>query len=490
MRTTHGALLVGLLLLLTSCSVLPDEFNLSPIYRHRVGPDGRAQEIDILWPLLHWERNPNSGGDDTRLRPFWRQVHLPARNRIEHQFLAPLGDAYFDDEESKLSLFPLWFYRKHLEMGHEDAWDIDWNILYLFWGGQSSDGENYLGLAPIYGSIKDFLTYDEWGWVFFPFYVWWKKGDARGTQLLWPLISWGNDGKQGGHNWLRFLPFYGESIRPGVRESRSLLWPFFHWAHEFEKGGGVTSEFMFWPLFGWSLGPRYRLYSFLWPLFRYGYEVVQEGADPKYWQLDYPWPLLRYRWDDTSKRQILQNWFFPLFGHTKTTSKDLWSLLYPFVWVETWEDETSRHDQTLILPFFSDIESRRKKPASEQPTDGTVAYEKGSRRRLRLWPFFSKRQERDGSWQWQLLDIWPYEGKNSYGIKEAYDWIWVLAEERGDALGNSQVRSFANLYTSRNFAGRRFQCSVPFLFNYEETEDGAKTLRLFQVLPIRWGGED
>ena len=490
MRRARGLLLASLLLLLGSCGVLPDEFNLSPIYRHRVGPDGMAQEIDLLWPVLHWERSQETGGSDTRVRPLWRQLQLPARDRVEHQFLAPLGDAYFDAEESKLSLFPLWYYRKHLEMGREGAWDIDWNVLYLLWGGQSADDENYLGLLPIFGSIKDFLTYDEFGWVLFPFYVWWKKGTAQSTQLLWPLISWGDDGQEGGEHWFRILPFYGESIRPGVRESRSLLWPFFHWAHELEERGGVTREFMFWPFFGWSLGPRYRLYSFLWPLFRYGYEIVQEEGDRKYWQLDFPFPLIRYRWDDTTSREIVQHWFFPVFGHTTTTTKDAWSVLFPIAWFETWEDETSRHDQTMILPFFYDIESRRKKRGSEQPEDGPAAYEDGRLRRTRLWPLFSKREGHDGSWQWQLLDVWPYDGEYSYGINEAYDWIWVLAEEQGDARGNRRVRSFANLYTSRNFAGRRFQCSVPLLFNYEETESGAKTLRLFQVLPIRWGGDD
>jgi hypothetical protein len=505
-RLPRAFLLFLIPALLASCGVLPDEFNISPLYRHRIGPEGQVQEVDVLWPLVHWERNPETGGSDTRLRPVWRKQTIPARDRVEHQFLAPLGDAYEDPEESKLSLFPFWYYRKHLEMGQEGAWDIDWNVLYLLYGGYAADGENYLGLLPFYGKLRDFLTYDEFGWFLFPLHVWWRKGTAKSDMYLWPLISWGDDGQEGGAHWFRFLPFYGESIRPGKSASHSLLWPFFHWDYQLTRSGRVDG-FFFWPFFGWSLGPRYRLWTWLWPLFRYGYEIAEEGAEPRYWQLDAPFPFVRYRWDDTTSREITQQWFFPLFGHTTTTTKDALSVLFPIGWFETWEDATSRHEQTLILPFYYDIISRRKKAqplvsglgeGSEEdgqasaagPPSGDALYEEGRLRRLRFWPLFSKREQHDGSWSWQFLDLWPYDGDYAYGINEAYDWVWVLAEQSGDARGNSRFRSFANLYSSRNFAGRRFQSSVPFLFNYVEDEDGKATLRLLQCIPIRWGGDD
>jgi len=72
-------------------------------------------------------------------------------------------------------------------------------------------------------------------------------------------------------------------------------------------------------------------------------------------------------------------------------------------------------------------------------------------------------------------------------VDPAYDWIWTLATRKEDRRGNSRFRSFAHLFSSRNFAGRRYQASVPFLFNLEKNEDGSGVFRLFQFIPFSWG---
>ncbi len=48
---------------LDSCAWLPSEFNFSPIYRHRLDKDGSVLEMDVLWPIVHYETRPDGGTD-------------------------------------------------------------------------------------------------------------------------------------------------------------------------------------------------------------------------------------------------------------------------------------------------------------------------------------------------------------------------------------------------------------------------------------------
>ncbi|MGA0870019.1 MAG: hypothetical protein ACO3UM_13910 [Planctomycetota bacterium] len=96
----------------TSCTWLPHEFNLSPLYRQRLADDGTPLEVDALWPLVHYERT-EEGGHDFRVRPLYRRVTEPDqrdfvdRPATEHQFLWPLGRVRVDDEQQTARLFPL-----------------------------------------------------------------------------------------------------------------------------------------------------------------------------------------------------------------------------------------------------------------------------------------------------------------------------------------------------------------------------------------------
>ena len=85
------SLLAGLLLVFASgCSLMPRELNLSPLWFHRCDATGEVLEWDCAWPLLHYERTPD-GGDDFRVRPFYRRLTEPELEASEHQFLWPLG---------------------------------------------------------------------------------------------------------------------------------------------------------------------------------------------------------------------------------------------------------------------------------------------------------------------------------------------------------------------------------------------------------------
>jgi hypothetical protein len=72
------------------------------------------------------------------------------------------------------------------------------------------------------------------------------------------------------------------------------------------------------------------------------------------------------------------------------------------------------------------------------------------------------------------------------GIEENYGFLWELAVGRQRAADDRAYDVLGRVFTRRTRQGTT-TWSVPFLFNYESGEDG-RTLRLFQVLPIPFGG--
>lgn len=490
-----AAFLVCWTLLGTSCAWLPAEFNLAPLYRQRMAPDGRLAELDVLWPLIHWER-PDEGGQDLRLRPLWRRVSSEDGTETRHEFLAPFGEGRFDETEDVLRLFPLFYYRNHLHNGIAGQWDKDWWITPLIWGGSSALGENYFGVFPIYGSIPQFLSYDRLTWLLFPLFLRTTKSDMTGTHLLWPFIGWGGSERPNRPYWWRVLPFFAKSIDPGKRESYSTLWPFFHWGRERLDKAHPYDSFFFFPFVGWKTGGAFLSWTFLWPFFRHAERSAnsddEEGGRYSYW--DFPWPLLRWLDDEWSEKPLHQRWITPFWSRTWTDRQDSTVWLYPFIWLRRYWSKMRDRTDTFILPFFWKNRIRHKSVehrGTYERFDDDDKFEEGEDTHWRLWPLADMRSDRDGAWRFRALSPWPYDGTYATGVREAYDWVWTLWHDEGDARGNRRTRSFAHLWSSRNFAGQRYQSSMPFLFNYEAEagEDGVRTLRLFQFLPIRWGGK-
>ncbi|MEZ5990080.1 MAG: hypothetical protein R3F30_13325 [Planctomycetota bacterium] len=500
-----------LLLLLASCQLLPDEFNLSPLYRQRVSPDGELVEMDFLWPVFHYEKPPQAKAWDFRVRPLWRIVRDEEKDRTAHQFLVPLGLVRNQEELTEARLFPLFWFKQHWNEGRPEQWDRDWMALLLLWGGTSWDGsEDYFAFIPFWGRLRNFLTYDELGFFLWPLYMWTERGKAWGRHIIWPLGGFGGEDVPDGNWWWRALPFFGANVDPGREEHYTALFPFLWWGYRQLHTPYPSTYQRFWPLLGWSVGGAFVAWDIAWPLIRHAH--LKEGkaaqalglpegsvADGDYLYWDLPWPLFRYEHDSLRSEPRDRMWITPLYYGTLTGDSDLRGYLGPLFWFRHyWDHRGDRYDR-YILPFFWDKRIRYRKPRPEGPpaTDrdtgqeaegqGDVEwYERGDQATV-YWPLVRFEEDRYGSWLSRGLAPWPFEGGPSLGIREAYDWAWVLWEAQGDALGNSRTRTFLDLWTSRNFAGKRYQCSVPLLFNLVLDERGGGTLRLLQLFPISWG---
>ncbi len=468
----RGFVVLGLALLAPSagCTWLPAEFNLSPVYRHRLDERGDLLELDVLWPIIHYERTPD-GGDDFRVRPFYRRVTEPVTDivgqaAVEHQFLWPLGRIRYDEQESRSRLFPLWWRMSRID--DEGLHDVDWYALFpFFWGGSREDGnENYFGFFPFYADLPDFLTYERLLFVMWPLYTRTVKDGRVGNVLLWPLIGWGSG--PDGYLWHRFLPLWSYVNTPRYWRW-AILWPLISWGVEALDTERPVHDFMIWPFYGRKWGRGVHGWAALWPLFQ-NYEI--EGRFKK---VDIFWPFLRFQEDLSAARPLLSWWWWPVVSRTLTDVQSAWVFAWPVFWWGRYSDPDAERERVRFEPVYS--------RERVHGVDGTEAEE------LNVWPYVHREwKARHGEQfeaEWWFPSPWPWTRGNAYGVREAYAWLWTVAEGRRRAPDDVSMHLTANLFTTRQ-RGSRKSMSVPFLFSYDaDAKDG--TLWLFNFLPIPVG---
>lgn len=460
---------MALPLLIAACSLMPSELNLSPLYFHRLDEQGALLELDVLWPIVHYEQTPQ-GGDDFRLRPLYRRVTEPETKAVEHQFLWPFGRVRTDPEEQSQRLFPLWSWRRRIN--GEGERDVDWYLLFPFvWGGASADGrEDYLAVFPFYVDIPQFISYDRFKSVLFPLYVRLDKEGHRHTFYLWPFFGTSSCA-EANHDWFRLWPLYAHDIEPGRYQRHYLFWPFVGWGTENIDTENPVKTFWFWPFFGSRSGRDASGWTVFWPLFE------QDQRRDHFYKLNLFWPFFHY-YENRLEDHVVQWWLWPIYGQVKSDDQKGWSVLWPLIWWREYTDPDGKSDQQFILPFFWHVHRDYKH------TGITHDFTK-------LWPLWhgTRETDRDGTPQtgnWSLLSPWPWREGNATGIEEAYGWLWEIARGVRRAPDDRAVDLAARLYTERVRHGRT-QVSVPFLFNYEG-DGGGGTLRLFQFLPIPFFG--
>lgn len=459
------------LLSLVGCSSLPSEFNLSPLFRQRLDENGKVLELDVLWPLIHYEVTPE-GGSDFRIRPFYRRLEKPDLEpnawATDHQFLWPLGRVRQNEQETSGRLWPLWNYKQREDAdGNRES---DWYFLFPFvWGGSGGKNgeESYLGVFPIYLDAPQFLTYDRLTIALWPLYVRTQKDDRVGHTFLWPLLGFGYSSQPDGNRWHRILPLYNYIAHPGRYARYALLWPFLNWSWENLDSDDPMFSHAFWPLYArqCSESGRRSGWSFLWPLFQ------SRRIGEEYRRIDAPWPIYRYERDLRNGKDFLQWWVWPLVSRTLAPKQRAWSVLWPLIWFREYEDPEGKQTHRWVLPFYWHVHR-----------DWNDGREDDF---LKIWPLWHRERKHDGTGEWSVLSLWPYQKANAEGVDEAYGWLWTLARHRTRKPDDQSFELAAHVYSQRR-RGKRIQTSVPFLFNYES--DGSEsTLRLFQFIPLRFG---
>lgn len=472
MRGAARLALATILPLVASCSILPRELNLSPLWFHRLDEQGNLLEMDALWPVIHYEQT-EAGGDDFRIRPLYRRITEPDPAAVEHQFLWPLGRVRSDAEEASSRIFPLWSYRRHVNQHGEQ--DVDWYALFpLLWGGKTDSGdENYFAFFPFYADIPDFLTYDRFQTVLFPLYVRLDKEGHRHYLTPWPFVGFSTCA-EGPHDWFRVWPLYGHDLDAGKHARHFAAWPFFSWGTENLDTDDPVHTFWAWPIYGERWSRRLQGRAILWPLFE---QIDQTDGFHK---LNVLWPLFHYYKSETSVDQHLtQWWFWPFVGRALSDDQDSWSFLWPLIWWRNFHDPQSETQQQWFLPLLWHIRTTIANGATED--------------HLQFWPFAHRTEHRDQSGalvrgNWSVFSPLPWRDGNATGFSEIYGFLWELATGRQRNADDHSVDLVARAY-SRRERKNSTTSSVPFLFNCESDSEG-DTVRLFQFLPLHFNRGD
>ncbi len=385
--------------------------------------------VDVLWPLWRYE---SRGGQD----PGWHLRALPLlwftkRPEAETSLILPIYYRIRDAENDYLHIVP--FYGQHSEYG---------GLL-----------RRTFIVPPLY-----IATHDE-------------REHLQRRDFLYPLARF-ETSQAGTKNYaLPFFYYRGAASRSHlnvlglfdrdkseVRVS-SLFYPFYSGVEAFGEGSRTS-----WlPFFDWRFfserEPKGEDTSVLFPLasFQRRDEERSRWIFPFYWWFDdgagetnkHIWPFFGVDHERTGLRRL--STLFPLFFYgtnEEGTIKDA-GVLFPFGGASTEEGE-SKH---WFIPLFYHR-------TTEHGDDA------GSRTWV-LWPLFSRTSEADGSSQWNSL------------------FTLLLNHEHGPgADGADEFSLLGALYRGRS-EGTKTSRSVAFLFRYEN-DAGARTLKLFHLIPIRF----
>ncbi len=456
-----------MLMLLESCSIFPKEFNLGPIYRHRLDEKGELLSCDVLWPIFHYEKGKENAGD-FRARPLFRKISRPGKNE-EFQFIWPFGRAFTSKEESSFRIFPLvWWRNRNLKDGE----DLDWYFLFpIFWGGMEK-GRGHFGFFPIYGRIPEFLSYDQVGWYLFPFYVWTEKGKTHSRSILWPFFGKGWSDDPRGPTWFRALPFYAKSRKKGQWDHTAILWPFFQWGKENMSGKDPRSYWFFFPLAGSSKGKVSSAFTLAWPFFNF------RCINRESYKYDIPWPIIRicnerFEKPDGTKGHFSQCWVMPIFASTNSEEISSLVILFPFVWVREHKTPYLKTKSLYFLPLFYSV-------TNEHPGGKKDSYAK-------FFPLFSVEKQENGDSTLRILDPFPFRLDKGEGYYELYDFLWNLFTYKKEK-GHISITTPANIFCYDHTEAST-TWSIPFLGHVEKTKKGRTVLRLFHLIPITLKGE-
>ena len=452
----------------SGCATLspgPRRENFAPLFLYSEDEERGGKAIDMLGPFFRYRKDPVEG--DLAFRPlFYRQK---AEKKYTLEYLYPLGQYQRTERETDSYLMPV--YRTHRDLTEKQK---DRNFLLAIWG-ETDKGESYGGFFPLYGNLKKRFGHDEMNFFLWPLYSDSRDGESKTTTLLWPIFSYSEGGGREGFN---IWPLGGYDRKENDYKKSFFLWPIFHFEKRYLYTDNPAEINMVWPLYvSWESSTRAQK-SVLWPLF-----TRVTDANEHYTQWDFPWPLIQ--WANGDDKSIFR--IFPFYGHKHWETQDRGYILFPIYWYEHDEDDRSKGvlDRYLLL---SKHQTRLWKNEGKEE------------RRLRIWPFFYYRQEKEGDaflyWpciipvdfdgyerNWvPLLSVYEYR-RNPQGTSES-KFLWGFYVHRQSALRELYELSFFwTYYQGKNLS---YFALLRGLLEYR-SEGSNRALRvLYSPWPIEW----
>ena len=384
-----GLCLCPVLLLAEVTNRTPDRI----VSRFRVGP-------------VFEYRATRDGGTFWALRPLYSRLSDPADDTRVSDIVWPLGTVHHQQEQLWWRL--LLAYGSDLDVNRSDA---AWNaaLFPIYYQGRTRQGEDYWALFPIYGHLPHVLLMDDIDFALFPAYLNYAVNGVRRDYYLWPVFS--HTGEERGVSRTGVFPVFGRTQRSDERHTY-CFWPF--WTSAVYSGERNPGEsWMLFPLCGEVGRAKERQWLFLPPFFSH---TATDSAER--WRM--PWPFIESVTTKTSQKRSL----WPLYGEAGSEDEKRWYAAWPLIESFDMRTGSRRVERSRFFPFYV----------------GETVYERdasGSERvketYTRLWPFFSRESDRNGSHLRALeLSLIRYSG----GIERNWAPFWTVYEriEREDEI--------------------------------------------------------
>lgn len=426
-------------------------FLLLPLFG-RASTDAGYARTWLLPPLLGLESDPTK--DLTGTDVLWPLVRYASEGtgdeRVRHFRLLPL----------------LWF---------DVRPDTHANVVFPFYWDIGDANNRYVHFVPLYGHHSEDGGLRTRSFFLPPLLVATEdKGEQiHRTDVLWPLLRFESsaDGalnyaiplfwhrERGARSHLNVLGLFDRD-RSEVA-TRTMLWPL--WSATDAAGEGRRTSWL--PALDVRYladeAPQGSTTSFLFPLADFS---RAEGGFRR-WLFPFFW------WaDDGVQSSHFHIW--PLFGVNEKAGVRTYSTLFPFFFRGSNDDGTvgksgflfpfggSTRDASEARHWLFPLFYHSSIAEAEQGSEGPAASEDFT---WVLWPLFSRTVKSDGSSRWHSL--------------------FELLRSEQDANA-SQFSVLHSLFRTRTEGARTTQ-SVAFLYHYEN-DAGARTLKLFHLIPIRW----
>ncbi len=482
--TRLRTILTGLLLLeclgLAGCA--GPRANLWPFYFQETriseqAPPGAITTTEVLYPLFALETGLSRHYHV--LRPLYNYESNVREGWHRLQYLWPLG--LQRGREGDIWMHRLWPLFLHLEKTQSGgAEKVVHGFLFplVYWGYRPPEGR-YFALLPLAGVTHGLLG-DTFSFVAFPVYSYYRQGDYRRYNVLWPLFSVGGT-PDGERRLLRAWPLYVHNWKADTYDHHYVLWPFVRWGTQ-------------------QWGPEHdrlvRRYAAFHPFFasqttrdasgktvEYQRQVLlvtrkrdlREGKEQSGWS--FLFSLIR--WRSSPQKDELR--IFPLYWRTThyraggRESGRKWTRYrapWPILWVDVDDEfDPGRNVRNIIVaPFYWDF--------THSYTTGEHAG--STARSITLWPLATWRSERDGSVHFHILSHgWS---DSSEGYKRNYRAFFDLFQYHSRPDGERETRLLWRLYHHRRGPAGRY-LSVPLLATYDGIGDeGAEGEKSCSVL--------
>ncbi len=441
---------------IAGCATLnpgPRRENFAPLFIYSEDEEREGRAIDILGPFFTYRKDREE--KDVAFRPLFYSKTEADRYRLDYVY--PMGK-YERTRDRVESYFRL-IYSTDRDLTKGANEKKERGFLLVFWG-ETEKGEPYGGFFPFYGTLKNRFGREEMNFFLWPIYSDSREGEGKTYTFLWPFFSI-SEGR--GREGFKIWPLGGYDKKANDYDKTFFLWPIFHFEKRYLFTDDPTNINMVWPFYVSSTSSKRVNRTVLWPFFNYTYD-----EDDHYTQWDFPWPV--FQWARGDEKSIFR--VFPIYGRKSWEGRERGYILWPIYWYSEDEDDQYRFvsDRYLLL---SKNEIRVWKNKDQQE------------RRIRVWPFFYYRQEREGGGYlyWPCLIPVDYEG---------YERNWVpllsLYEYRRNPQGASESKFLWGFYTHRKNAVRELY-ELSFFLTYYSAEDLAYFSLLKGLLEYRAEGE-